>query len=404
MLKDLSIEGSRVARHTPRHWLNGKQGELVLVNGQHRPRITAPGGVARLRVINACNARIFVLGLEGHQMTLLGAGIGFAEQAARVESLRLAPGERADLLVTLGRTGEVALAALPYDRGADMGDMAAMPAGGQGHGGHDTQDREAMGGGRAAAHHGAQRRLGNTEVIVLATVAAAKLSPPPRLPDRLAVLPSYDPRAARRRRIVMSEEMGAGPVRFLLNGRSYEPGRIDFACELGSAEIWELVNEADMDHPFHVHIDPFIVLSRNGRPEPVRMWRDTVDLSPGDRVEIIIPFRDFAGNVLYHRHFAEHEDRGMMGLFEVTLKHRAFPHRHRKRRATLPQPELRQAPRTIGDLLIRSSGRRSGQHGDPRVRLGRGPRRPRWVPGRTSTSPARGRRCGTPPRRRRRGL
>jgi FtsP/CotA-like multicopper oxidase with cupredoxin domain len=199
-----------------------------------------------------------------------------------------------------------------------------MPAGGQGHDGHDTQDQEAMGGG-AATHHGAQRRLGNTDTIVLATLAATKLSPQPRLPGRLAVVPSYDPRAARRRRIVMSEEMGAGPVRFLLNGRSYEPGPIDFASELGSLELWELVNEADMDHPFHVHIDPFIVLSRNGRPEPVRLWRDTVDLSPGDRVEIIIPFRDFAGKVLYHCHFAEHEDRGMMGLFEVTSKISSLP-------------------------------------------------------------------------------
>jgi FtsP/CotA-like multicopper oxidase with cupredoxin domain len=206
-----------------------------------------------------------------------------------------------------------------------MDQMAGMSAGGQAHDVHDTQDQEAMSGGGAAAHHGAQRRLGNIDAIVLATLAGTKLSPQPRLPDRLAVLPSYDSRAARRRRIVKSEEMGAGPVRFLLNGRSYEPDRIDFACELGSLEIWEPVNEADMDHPFHAHVDPFIMVSRNGRPEPVRMWRDTADLSPGDRVEIIIPFRDFAGNVLYHCHFAEHEDRGMMGFFEVTSKTSSLP-------------------------------------------------------------------------------
>jgi FtsP/CotA-like multicopper oxidase with cupredoxin domain len=112
--------------------------------------------------------------------------------------------------------------------------------------------------------------------------------------------------------------MGAGPVRFLLNGRSFEPGRIDFRPELGSFEIWELVNETDMDHPFHVHIHPFIVLSRNGRPEPVRMWRDTMNLSEGDHVEILVPFSDFDGAVVYHCHIVEHEDGGMMGTFEVT--------------------------------------------------------------------------------------
>ena len=322
LLKDLSIEGSRVAPHTADDWLNGKEGELVLVNGRHRPRITAPGGVSRLRVVNACNARVFLLQLEGHEMTVLGAGIGFAEEAVGVESLLLAPGERADLLVTLGRTGEVALVALPYDRGADMSgmdEMVEMSAGGGAHGADRTDDRGAVGGGRVAAHHGAEGRLGNTDAIVLATLAGAELSPGLRLPDRLAVLPSYDPRdARRRRRIVLSEEMGAGPVRFLLNGRSYEPGRIDFRCELGSFEIWDLVNEADMDHPFHVHVHPFIVLSRNGRPEQVRMWCDTVNLSEGEHVEILVPLGDFPGKVVYHCHIVEHEDRGMMGLFEVT--------------------------------------------------------------------------------------
>jgi FtsP/CotA-like multicopper oxidase with cupredoxin domain len=43
LLKDLSIEGWRVAPHTADDWLNGKEGELVLVSGQHRPRITASG-------------------------------------------------------------------------------------------------------------------------------------------------------------------------------------------------------------------------------------------------------------------------------------------------------------------------------------------------------------------------
>jgi FtsP/CotA-like multicopper oxidase with cupredoxin domain len=334
LLKDLSIQGSRVAPHTADDWLNGKEGEFVLVNGRERPRIIAPGGLSRLRVVNACNARAFQLQLEGHELTVLGAGIGFAEQPISVESLLLAPGERADLLVTLGEIGDVSLVALPYDRGADMSGMDAMGGmgemGGMGKmGGMGEMGGVAGMGGMGemsgatrasdAAHHGARGRLGNTDTIVLATLAGAESWPAPRLPDHLAALPSYDAREAqRRRRIVLSEEMGTGPVRFLLNGRSYEPGRIDFVCEFGSFEIWDVVNEADMDHPFHVHVDPFIVLSRNGRPEPVRMWRDTVNLSEGEHVEILVPFEDFSGKVVYHCHIVEHEDRGMMGLFEVT--------------------------------------------------------------------------------------
>jgi FtsP/CotA-like multicopper oxidase with cupredoxin domain len=73
-----------------------------------------------------------------------------------------------------------------------------------------------------------------------------------------------------------------------------------------------------MDHPLHAHIHPFIVLSRNGRPESVAMPRDTVNLTPGEHAEILVPFRDFDGAAVYHCHIVEHEDRGMMGTFEVT--------------------------------------------------------------------------------------
>ena len=46
-------------------------------------------------------------------------------------------------------------------------------------------------------------------------------------------------------------------------------------------------------------------------------WRDTINLVPGERVEILIPFRDFAGQSVFHCHIAEHGDAGMMGIIEV---------------------------------------------------------------------------------------
>jgi FtsP/CotA-like multicopper oxidase with cupredoxin domain len=68
---------------------------------------------------------------------------------------------------------------------------------------------------------------------------------------------------------------------------------------------------------FHLHTWPFQVWRRDGVARTDTGWRDTIDLVPGERVEILIPFRDFAGKSVFHCHIAEHGDAGMMGIIEV---------------------------------------------------------------------------------------
>ena len=333
VVKDLAIDGQRVSPHTADDWLNGKEGELILVNGELQPHLTVPSGRLRLRVINASNARYFLLGIEGHQLTVLGAGNGFAEEPSTVDTVLLSPAERTDVLVAFQGTSDFELVAHPYDRGADMSGMdnaeyaRGMGTGmrGMDMGGMDDSERTGevetkmsgmnMGG---MGHMGARPRLGNRQPITLATFTATRSAPQLRLPEPLASFPPlYPTDAIGRRQIVLSEDMGRRPVRFLINGKAFEHGRIDFHSQRGSLEVWEVINDADMDHPFHLHSYPFIVLSRNGQREEIRMWRDTINTTPGGQVELLVPFHDFTGTTMYHCHIVEHEDRGMMALFEV---------------------------------------------------------------------------------------
>ncbi len=112
--------------------------------------------------------------------------------------------------------------------------------------------------------------------------------------------------------------MGMGMV-FAFNGEVYSEGRIDTRVKLNSVEDWELVNiDSDrMDHPFHLHVNPFQIVSRDGHPEPYRAWKDTVLVRGGETVRIRIPFRDFTGKTVYHCHILDHEDLGMMGSISV---------------------------------------------------------------------------------------
>jgi FtsP/CotA-like multicopper oxidase with cupredoxin domain len=72
-------------------------------------------------------------------------------------------------------------------------------------------------------------------------------------------------------------------------------------------------------HSFHVHDVQFSVLSSNGqKPNPLYSGpKDTILLMPGDKVVIAMRFEDYTGIYMYHCHFLEHEDAGMMGQFLI---------------------------------------------------------------------------------------
>ena len=88
-------------------------------------------------------------------------------------------------------------------------------------------------------------------------------------------------------------------------------------ARLGEIELWEIVNVDTQDHVFHLHTWPFQVWRRDGAAPACHGWRDTINLRPGERVELLVPFWDYAGTSLFHCHIAEHGDAGMMGLIEV---------------------------------------------------------------------------------------
>ena len=101
----------------------GREGDLVLVNGQVSPVLTLrPGKRERWRVVNACSSRYLDLSLGGHDVQLLARDAGRLARPGPAVPLLLAPGNRADLLVT-GVEGTSPLVTRPYDRGRMMGGM-----------------------------------------------------------------------------------------------------------------------------------------------------------------------------------------------------------------------------------------------------------------------------------------
>lgn len=100
--------------------------------------------------------------------------------------------------------------------------------------------------------------------------------------------------------------------------------RSDRVFTAGATELWELT--ATDGHPYHVHINPFVVCSANTpRDPPFPHWRDTyfveaTDLMADDnrpRRFLTRYAAAFPGKFVLHCHKLTHEDEGMMELIEV---------------------------------------------------------------------------------------
>jgi FtsP/CotA-like multicopper oxidase with cupredoxin domain len=96
---------------------------------------------------------------------------------------------------------------------------------------------------------------------------------------------------------------------------------IDWHFNVGERVKLRLVNEMDSDHPmhhpFHLHgAGRFLVLSRDGVPEPNLVWKDTVLVRTGQVVDILFDVSN-PGLWMAHCHIAEHMQSGMMFSFNV---------------------------------------------------------------------------------------
>ena len=103
-------------------------------------------------------------------------------------------------------------------------------------------------------------------------------------------------------------------VDFFVNGEQHHRDR---PVRVGELQVWDVVNDSMMDHPFHLHGFFFQVVSVNGEAPPFLSWEDTVNVPPRSTVRIAWLPDDRPGEWMYHCHIVEHHAAGMMGHFEV---------------------------------------------------------------------------------------
>ena len=62
----------------------------------------------------------------------------------------------------------------------------------------------------------------------------------------------------------------------MINGKQFDPNRVDEQVKLGTVEEWTIRNVTEEQHPFHIHVNDFQVMSINGEPYNADSLQDTI--------------------------------------------------------------------------------------------------------------------------------
>ncbi len=140
-------------------------------------------------------------------------------------------------------------------------------------------------------------------------------------PDEDAPAPDQVAERDMLKRRVQNINFGFGGGHFGINGSEFDDETdIPIQVKLGTAEKWFVSNVSNGPaHPFHIHVNPFLVVKRDAQTKKVvsSYWKDTLAVHPGQTYEIWHRFENFTGDFVIHCHNLQHEDRGMMKRVSV---------------------------------------------------------------------------------------
>ncbi|MEM6270495.1 MAG: multicopper oxidase family protein [Bacteroidota bacterium] len=113
-----------------------------------------------------------------------------------------------------------------------------------------------------------------------------------------------------------------------VNDREFDAEVIDHKPLLNTIEEWTVVSDK-FDHPYHIHVNPFLVTEFAGRKVVPPMWKDVVMakdtvISLGSKVrgtaKFKIHYQEYWGDFVLHCHLLHHEDQGMMQMVRIVRR------------------------------------------------------------------------------------
>lgn len=261
----------------------GREGGDLLVNGRVLPVLRPRAGLRqRWRLVNAARSRYYWLDLGGTPFTRIGGDGGRAAQPVETTRLLLAPGERADVLVTpVDAPGQTrTLRWIPFDRG-----------------------------------YGTAFERPEEDVLVL-EAAQLPAEESPSAPDTSLPIEPLDTEGATPVAISLTMAQTDEGTVMGIDGIPHGEGP-PIAAAIGETQVWTVKNEIDWAHPFHLHGFFFQVLDDSGAPVQPLEWKDTAHVPVHGELRFAVRYDARPGMWMFHCHILDHSDLGMMGMVDV---------------------------------------------------------------------------------------
>ena len=316
------------------HALMGRFGNLLLVNGEPDYELEVDRGeVVRFFLTNVSNTRTFnlVFGEPGtHRIKVVGSDLSRFERETWVDSVTLAPAERYIVEVQYGAAGEHRLEnrvrplehtfGSYFSRVTPLGTVRvsrseADPAGAPGFGTLRETPVRAEIAAYAAHFPGPPDR----ELVLTLEVEGLE----PAIMQRMRADRVFFPPVEWAGTMPMMNSVSTpAEVRWIVREPSSGRENMDIAWRfrVGDLVRIRIANDAAaihaMQHPFHIHGQRFLVLRRNGSPLENRVFKDTVLITAGETVDLLLEITN-PGKWMAHCHIAEHLEAGMRFVFEV---------------------------------------------------------------------------------------
>ena len=219
------------------YWSGHFEGDTNVVNGKVWPKMMVERTRYRFRVLNGANSTTYDLALtsdpssmpledpsKGPKLTVIGSDGGYLAAPLDTTTLRLAPGERADVLIDFSSVEPGKFVTLTNTRSSALGEV----------------------------------------VRFVVPEDAGKAPAPPSVPQVLSehppkLEPQLDKLGKPTKRTVTLNLAPDGS--YLLNGQMFDGG-LSEEPRVGSTEDWDIVNISYSDHPIHLHLVQFQILER----------------------------------------------------------------------------------------------------------------------------------------------
>jgi FtsP/CotA-like multicopper oxidase with cupredoxin domain len=326
------------------YWVPEFFGDTIMVNGSVWPNLNVKRRQYRFRLLNGSNARFYNVAFSNKMsFTQIGTDGGYLDKPVELNSLLLAPAERADIIVDFSSIEDGTKFILTNNANAPF-PSGSLP---------DPL---------------------TTGQIMQFTVSNSCAIKPKKIPMRLNNIPKLKVNSTIRTLVLFEVAGQNGPLEVLLDGQKWSSPISELPI-VGSTEEWQIVNLTMDTHPIHLHLVQFLISSRqplramdymdewvkiNGEPplnHPTQVlpindylegnpvppdpnetgWKDTIRANPGEVTTLLIRFapqdsdKDLAvpGTNLYpfnptsgpgyvwHCHIIDHEDNEMMRPYKV---------------------------------------------------------------------------------------